>query len=70
MPLVTDEPYAAWARVAALFHPLPPLSPGVHPSAVVAPDAVIDPSAEIGPLAVIGAGRGDRPAMLHRRRWR
>ncbi len=56
VPLVTDEPYAAWARVAALFHPLPPLRPGVHPSAVVADDATIDPSAEIGPLAVIGAG--------------
>ena len=56
VPLVTDEPYAAWARVAALFHPLPPLCPGVHPSAVVAADAAVDPSAEIGPLAVIGAG--------------
>ncbi len=55
VPMVTDEPYAAWARVAALFHPLPPLNPGVHPSAVVARDAMIDPSAEIGPLAVIGA---------------
>jgi UDP-3-O-[3-hydroxymyristoyl] glucosamine N-acyltransferase len=54
--LVSDEPYAAWARVAALFHPPPPLHPGVHPSAVVAGDAMIDPSAEIGPLAVIGAG--------------
>ena len=38
--IVADEPYAAWARVAALFHPLPPARPGVHPSAVVAPDAV------------------------------
>jgi UDP-3-O-[3-hydroxymyristoyl] glucosamine N-acyltransferase len=56
VPLATDEPYAAWARVAALFHPLPPLCPGVHPSAVVADTAMIDPSAEIGPLAVIGAG--------------
>ncbi len=56
VPLVTDEPYAAWARVAALFHPLPPLCPGVHPSAVIADDAAIDPSAEIGPLAVIGSG--------------
>jgi UDP-3-O-[3-hydroxymyristoyl] glucosamine N-acyltransferase len=56
VPLMTDEPYGAWARVAALFHPLPPLRPGVHPSAVVEQDAVIDPSAEIGPLAVIGAG--------------
>jgi UDP-3-O-[3-hydroxymyristoyl] glucosamine N-acyltransferase len=54
-PLLSDEPYAAWARVAALFHPLPPPHPGIHPSAVIAEGAVIDPSAEIGPLAVIGA---------------
>ncbi|HET7879236.1 MAG TPA: UDP-3-O-(3-hydroxymyristoyl)glucosamine N-acyltransferase [Acetobacteraceae bacterium] len=54
--IVAAEPYAAWARVAALFHPLPPLLPGVHPTAVVAPEASIDASAEIGPLAVIGAG--------------
>ncbi len=54
--IVTTEPYAAWARVAALFFPQPPAKPGIHPSAVVAPDAEIDPTAEIGPLAVIGAG--------------
>jgi UDP-3-O-[3-hydroxymyristoyl] glucosamine N-acyltransferase len=54
--ITTAEPYVAWARVAALFFPLPPLRPGIHASAVVAPDAVVDPSAEIGPLAVIGAG--------------
>jgi UDP-3-O-[3-hydroxymyristoyl] glucosamine N-acyltransferase len=53
--IVTDTPYPAWARVAALFHPIPPARPGIHPSAVVADDAVIDPSAEIGPLAVIGS---------------
>jgi UDP-3-O-[3-hydroxymyristoyl] glucosamine N-acyltransferase len=53
--IVTAEPYAAWARVAALFHPLPPVRPGAHPSAVIAPDSAIDPSAEIGPLAVVGA---------------
>ncbi|MEJ0020500.1 MAG: UDP-3-O-(3-hydroxymyristoyl)glucosamine N-acyltransferase [Acetobacteraceae bacterium] len=62
--IVADEPYVAWARVAALFHPLPPTVPGVHPSAVVAADARIDPTAEIGPLAVIGArvqiGAGSR----------
>ncbi len=52
--LVTPEPYLAWARVAALFHPPPPPVPGVHPSAVVDPSARIDPTAEIGPLAVIG----------------
>jgi UDP-3-O-[3-hydroxymyristoyl] glucosamine N-acyltransferase len=54
--IVTVEPYAAWARVAALFHPLPPIQPGIHPSAVVSPQAAVDSSAEIGPLAVIGAG--------------
>ena len=52
----TTEPYAAWARVAALFYPMRPNSPGVHPSAVVAEGASVDPSAEIGPLSVIEAG--------------
>jgi UDP-3-O-[3-hydroxymyristoyl] glucosamine N-acyltransferase len=54
--IVTSEPYAAWARVAALFHPPPPVSPGVHSSAVVAENALVDASAEIGPLSVVGAG--------------
>ncbi|AHJ66662.1 UDP-3-O-[3-hydroxymyristoyl] glucosamine N-acyltransferase [Granulibacter bethesdensis CGDNIH4] len=54
--LVVPEPYLAWARVAALFYPLPPVQPGIHPSAVVDETACIDPSAQIGPLAVIEAG--------------
>ncbi|MDR3536156.1 MAG: UDP-3-O-(3-hydroxymyristoyl)glucosamine N-acyltransferase [Acetobacteraceae bacterium] len=53
--IVTTEPYAAWARVCALFHPLPPVTAGVHPSAVVSPEARVHPTAEVGPLAVIGA---------------
>jgi UDP-3-O-[3-hydroxymyristoyl] glucosamine N-acyltransferase len=53
--LVTDEPYAAWARVAALFHPLPSATPGVHPTAIVDPAARVDPSAGIGPFVVVGA---------------
>ena len=55
VPLVTPDPYAAWARVAALFHPPAPVRPGIHPSAVVDGRAIVDPSAEVGPLAVIGA---------------
>lgn len=51
--ILTSEPYAAWARVAALFYPVPPPSPGIHPSAIVADGAFIDPSAEVGPLSVI-----------------
>ena len=54
VPIVTAEPYAGWARVAALFHPEPPVSPGIHPAAVVDPAARIDATAEIGPLAVVG----------------
>jgi UDP-3-O-[3-hydroxymyristoyl] glucosamine N-acyltransferase len=53
--LTTAEPYLAWARVAALFHPLPPAKPGVHPTAVVDPSASVDPSCEIGPYVIIGA---------------
>lgn len=56
VPIVTPTPYEAWARVAALFHPAAPVSPGVHPSAAVAGGAFVDPTAEIGPLAVIEAG--------------
>jgi len=56
VPIVTTSPYEGWARVAALFHPAPPVSPGVHASAIVAEGASIDVTAEIGPLAVIEAG--------------
>lgn len=54
--IVTNSPYEAWAHVAALFHPVPPPFPGVHPTAFVAPGAEVDPSAEIGPFACIEAG--------------
>ena len=53
--IVTDNPYAAWARVAALFHPAPPARPGIHRAAVVDATAQIDPSAEIAACAVIAA---------------
>lgn len=54
--IVTTNPYEAWARVAALFYPITPVSPGVHPSAIIAENAYISPSAEIGPLCVVGSG--------------
>jgi UDP-3-O-[3-hydroxymyristoyl] glucosamine N-acyltransferase len=56
VPILSTEVHAAWARVAALFHPPPPAVPGVHPSAVVGANTRIHPSAEIGPLAFIGDG--------------
>jgi UDP-3-O-[3-hydroxymyristoyl] glucosamine N-acyltransferase len=51
--LVSPNPYATYARIAAVLHPPAPLAPGVHPQAVVAPGARIDPSAEVAALAVI-----------------
>jgi UDP-3-O-[3-hydroxymyristoyl] glucosamine N-acyltransferase len=52
--IVAFDPMVAWARVAALFHPPSPVTPGVHGSAIVSPSARIDPTTEIGPLAVVG----------------
>ena len=56
VPILTAEPHVGWARVAALFHPVPQISPGIHPSAIVEEGAVVDPSTEVGPLCVIKAG--------------
>ena len=49
-------PQQAMIDLLLLFHPAPPLVPGVHPSAVVAADARVDATAAVGPLVVIEAG--------------
>lgn len=36
--LVCDNPYLAYARVAALLNPRPPVPSGCHPSAVIGAD--------------------------------
>jgi len=54
--LIANDPYVAFARIAALFEPAPLAEPGVHASAVIAPDARIAPGASIGPHCVIEAG--------------
>jgi UDP-3-O-[3-hydroxymyristoyl] glucosamine N-acyltransferase len=56
IPILTPAPHVGWAKVAALFHPVRPVTPGIHRSAVVDESAVVDPSAEVGPLCVIEAG--------------
>jgi len=53
--LVAKNPYATFARVAAMLHPRAPAAAGRHPSAVVHDSAIVDPSAAIGPHCVIGA---------------
>jgi len=53
--LISDNPYASWARVADHLRPRQRAPGGIHPSATVAEDARIDASASIGPQACIGA---------------
>jgi UDP-3-O-[3-hydroxymyristoyl] glucosamine N-acyltransferase len=54
--LVAQDPYAAFARIAALFDATPAPTPGVHASAVVESGARVDPSACIGALCFVAAG--------------
>src|SRR5262249_27037459 len=49
-------PQQAMIDLLLLFHPVPPVVAGVHPSAVVAADARIDATAAVGPLAVVESG--------------
>ncbi len=51
--IVSDNPYAYFAKVSALLNPLSDVQPGIHPSAVVAASATIDPTASIAATAVI-----------------
>lgn len=54
--IISDNPYAYFARVSALLNPLPDARPGIHPNAIVGADASIDPTASIAAMAVIGNG--------------
>jgi len=56
VPIVAAATYEGWARVAALFHPVAPPNPGIHPTALVAPGAVVDQTAEVGAFAYIETG--------------
>lgn len=53
--LIAKNPYATYARIAALLYPPPAAQPGRHASAVIDDSAQIDASASIAPHAVIGA---------------
>ena len=53
--LVAKSPYAAFARISALFETTAAVAPGIHPSAVLAADAVVDPGAQVGPFVTVGA---------------
>ena len=56
--IVTDDPYAYFARATQLWARAHGLvaEPGIHASAVVHPEAQVDASASIGPLCVVERG--------------
>ncbi len=53
--IVTDNPYAYFARVAQLFSPRIVFAPGVHPGAVVDATANISSTASVAEFVSIGA---------------
>jgi UDP-3-O-[3-hydroxymyristoyl] glucosamine N-acyltransferase len=53
-PLVTSEPYKAYARAAQLFYPAPAARAVRAPSALISPTAVVPEDCEIGANVVIG----------------
>lgn len=64
--ILAANPYAYFARAAALFAPTARRVPGRHHTAIVDADAEIAASAEIGPMVYIGPGAaiGER-AVIH-----
>lgn len=54
--LVSRNPYASYARIAADLHPPPVFAPGIHAGAIVDPSAEVAADACVAPGAVIEAG--------------
>lgn len=54
--IVVSDPSLAFAKVSAVFHPLPCFSPGVDPRAVVEPGAEVDPSATVMAFCFVSRG--------------
>lgn len=53
--IIHDDPYACYARMASVIHPLPDFEPGIHASAVVDDSATVAPTAHLAPNVVVGA---------------
>jgi len=64
--VLVKDAYVAYARAAAILHPVTPELPGVHPTAVVHPTAKVDDTAHLGAFVSVarGASIGAR-SVLH-----
>ena len=54
--LIADDPYVAYAKIAAQFDSRRPVNPGIHESACIDADTRIGKDVSIGANAVIGPG--------------
>ena len=52
--ILHDDPYACYARMAAVLHPAPTYAPGIHASAVVHDSATVAASAHLAANVVVG----------------
>lgn len=52
--LLADDPYAAFAKIAALFEQRASFAPGIHAAAAIDPTARVDANASIAPFVSIG----------------
>jgi UDP-3-O-[3-hydroxymyristoyl] glucosamine N-acyltransferase len=63
--LIAKDPYAAFAKISALFDHRPAVSPGIHPSAAIDATALISADASIGAFVSIGPrSRVDAGALV------
>ena len=49
-----DDPYLAYTKALTLFFPRLPITPGIHPSAIIHDTASVSENVEIGPYVHIG----------------
>lgn len=61
--LRSKDPYLAYTRALRIFHPEPPITPGIHPTAIIADTANIHENVEIGAYVVIGSGCSIGPGV-------
>ncbi|MGV8935027.1 MAG: UDP-3-O-(3-hydroxymyristoyl)glucosamine N-acyltransferase [Gallionellaceae bacterium] len=54
--IVSDNPYAYFAKLSAFLNPAPPVVAGIHTTAIIGAGANVAPSAQIDAYVVIGDG--------------
>ena len=62
--VVVKDAYVAYARAAAILHPVVPETPGIHATAVVHKGARVEASAHVGAFVSVGEGASIGPRVV------